>query len=170
MRSLVVFESMFGDTETIARAVADGLSHAMQVDVVDVATAPQVDEDVDLLVVGGPTHAFGMRRAGTRRDAVRQGGRPAAEIVGLREWIEALQPTDSARAAAFDTRINKPFVPGSAGRAASRLLRRHGFQLVAAPESFRVTGTPGPLVPGEEDRARRWGQSLAALFSATTGY
>jgi hypothetical protein len=110
-----------------------------------------------------------MSRASTRRDAVRQGGRPAAEIVGLREWIEELQPTDSARAAAFDTRINKPFVPGSAGRAASRSLRRHGFQLVAAPESFRVTGTSGPLVPGEEDRARRWGQSLAALFSATTG-
>ena len=66
MRALVVFESMFGDTETIARAVADGLSDAIRVDIVDVATAPRVDADVDLLVVGGPTHAFGMRAITSR--------------------------------------------------------------------------------------------------------
>src|SRR5436305_1053742 len=102
MRTLVVFESMFGDTETIARAVAEGVSGAMQVDVVDVGTEPRVDADVDLLVVGGPTHAFGMSRASTRGDAVRQGGRRAAEGIGLREWLERLQPTDAASAAAFD--------------------------------------------------------------------
>lgn len=166
MRSLVVFESMFGDTETIARAIADGLSRGMHVDVVDVATAPRVDADVDLLVVGGPTHAFGMSRASTRGDAVRQGGRAAAANTGLREWLDDLPPTTTARAATFDTKINKRFIPGSAARSASGVLRRHGFRLVAQPESFRVTGTPGPLIAGEEDRARRWGQSLAAQMTA----
>jgi hypothetical protein len=168
MRSLVVFESMFGDTETIARAIAEGLSVGMRVDVVDVATAPRVDADVDLLVVGGPTHAFGMSRASTRGDAVRQGGRASAGDLGLREWLdELLPPTEPVPAAAFDTKINKRFIPGSAARSAADVLRRHGFRLVAPPESFRVIGTPGPLVTGEEDRARRWGRSLAATFAAT---
>jgi hypothetical protein len=167
MRALVVFESMFGDTETIARAVADGLSSAMQVDVVDVAAAPRVDTDVDLLVVGGPTHAFGMSRPNTRSDAVRQGGRSAAASIGVREWLDEQRPTSRARAAAFDTRINKWFIPGSAARSAGAVLRRRGFRLIAPPESFRVTGTAGPLTAGEEDRARQWGRSLAAQMAAT---
>jgi flavodoxin len=167
MRALVVFESMFGDTETIARAVADGLSGAMRVDIEDVATAPRVDADVDLLVVGGPTHAFGMSRPNTRNDAVRQGGSPAAATIGVREWLDEQQPTSTARAAAFDTRIKKWFIPGSAAHSAGDVLRRRGFRLVAPPESFRVTGTTGPLAAGEEDRARQWGLSLAAQVAAT---
>jgi hypothetical protein len=166
MRSLVVFESMFGDTETIARAIAEGLSRTMQVDVVDVTAAPRVGEDVDLLVVGGPTHAFGMSRANTRQDAVRQGGRTAAADRGMREWLDELKPADTVRAAVFDTKINKRFIPGSAARSAGAVLRRRGIRLVAAPESFRVTGTAGPLVPGEEDRARGWGRTLAAQLTA----
>lgn len=167
MRALVVFESMFGDTETIARAVADGLSDAIRVDIVDVATAPRVDADVDLLVVGGPTHAFGMSRSNTRNDAVRQGGRSAAVDVGVREWLDEQRPTSTARAAVFDTRIKKWFIPGSAARSAADVLRRRGFRLVAPPESFRVTGTAGPLATGEEDRARQWGRLLAAEVVAT---
>src|SRR5512133_3481022 len=130
MRSLVVFESMFGDTETIARAIGDGLSHTMRVIIVDVATAPRVGEDVDLLVVGWPTHAFGMTRPNTRR-AVRQGGRATAADLGLREWLDELTPTNRVRAAPFDTRINKRFIPGSAARSAGNLLRRAGVRLVA---------------------------------------
>jgi hypothetical protein len=164
---MVVFESMFGNTETIARAVADGLSGAMRVDIVNVAMAPGVDADVDLLVVGGPTHAFGMSRPNTRNDAARQGGRSAAGSMGVREWLDEQRPTSTARAAAFDTRIKKWFIPGSAARSAGAVLRRRGFRLVAPPESFRVTGTAGPLVAGEEDRARHWGRSLAAEVAAT---
>jgi len=163
MRALVVFESMFGNTETIARAIADGLSSAMPVDVVDVATRPHMEADVDLLVVGAPTHAFGMTRPNTRADAVRQGGMSATAEIGIREWLDELTPTGpaAATAAAFDTRIKKRFIPGSAARGAAGLLRGHGFRLVAPPESFRVTGTPGPLTDGEEDRARDWGRALA---------
>ena len=40
MRALVVFESMFGNTEAVARAVADGLSTQLEVDVVAVDEAP----------------------------------------------------------------------------------------------------------------------------------
>ena len=40
MRGLVVFESMFGNTQVIARSVADGLAPRMQVDLMEVGVAP----------------------------------------------------------------------------------------------------------------------------------
>ena len=73
MRALVVYESMFGNTQTIADAIAGGLAQRMRVDAVEVGSAPAtLDDDVTLLVVGGPTHAFGMSRPRTRQDAATQ--------------------------------------------------------------------------------------------------
>jgi hypothetical protein len=170
-RALVVFESMFGNTQAIAAAIADGLATWVPVDVVEVATAPAVlPRDLDLLVVGAPTHAFGMSRASTRADATKQApGTVVSGEIGLREWLEAVgAPASHVPAAAFDTRIYKPRVPGSAARAATRRLRRLGFAVTTPPESFYVTGTAGPLVPDEIDRARRWGEDLGAAL-ATTG-
>src|SRR5205085_654645 len=83
-RAVVVYESMFGNTRTIARAVADGLAGFLPVDLVEVADAPAaVAGDVGLLVVGGPTHAFGLTRPDTRRTALQQAGRdPSANRSG----------------------------------------------------------------------------------------
>ena len=160
--ALVVFESMFGNTHAIAVAVAESLATQYRdVDVVDVADAPLRLDDVSLLVVGAPTHAFGMSRLSTRRAATDQGAEATVER-GVREWLADLErPTRPMRAAVFDTRIRKPLMPGSAARAMRRRLRRLGLE-VTAPISFGVTGTPGPLVDGELDRARRWATSLAA--------
>ena len=169
MRALVVYESMFGNTRLIAEAVADGLSSGLDVDVVEVAAAPTSFDGVELVVVGGPTHAFGMTRQRTRDDARRQGEQAEHELVskgiGMREWLERVRSTGTA-AAAFDTRVHKPRMPGSAARAADKRLRSRGFRSVARPESFWVSGTFGPLLEGEVGRARRWGEQLA---SAATG-
>ena len=62
-RALVVFESMFGNTQQIAEAVKEGLSTSVPTDILEVGTAPGVIPDgVGLIIVGGPTHAFGMSR------------------------------------------------------------------------------------------------------------
>ena len=167
MRALVVFESMFGNTETIARAVAEGLGERYDVTVAEVGAAPdQVPPGVDLLVAGGPTHAFGLSRPATRADAAGQLGdrSPVSPGRGLREWLAALPPVTGPAAATFDTHIDKRF-PGSAAKAARRRLRGKGFDVRAA-ESFYVTGTPGPLADGEEARARAWGARLAGLLAA----
>ena len=75
MSALVVYESMFGNTQSIAKGIGEGLSSRMTVEIVEVGEAPSViDPDVELLVVGGPTHAFGMRRPGTRQNAAQQAG------------------------------------------------------------------------------------------------
>lgn len=169
MKALVVFESMFGNTQMVAKALAQGLSASMSVDVVEVGTAPAVlPDDVRLLVVGGPTHAFGLSRPTTRQDAAAQAEGPlVSPTTGLQEWLAAL-PTGSATvaAAAFDTRVDKPRVPGSAARGAQRRLARLGFHVAAPAESFFVSGVPGPLVDGEVERALRWGGHLAVVVAA----
>lgn len=172
MDALVVFESMFGNTQAIANAVAEGLATRMSVVTAEVSGAPTVlAEDVELVVVGGPTHAFGMSRESTRRSAAEQSDRALVSTgIGIREWL-ALVGAGSAGvgAAAFDTRVAKPRVPGSAAKAAHRRLRRLGFRMVSGPQTFYVVGTPGPLVAGELDRARRWGEALGSDFTVREG-
>lgn len=165
MRALVVYESMFGNTEALAKAIGDGLASVMDVEVQEVSAAPSLlDGDVELLVVGGPTHAFSMSRPRTRQDAARQAEHPMLSAGdGLREWLGRV--SGQAAVATFDTRIAKPRMPGSAARAAQRRLQRRGFRIASGAKSFYVQGTPGPLSPGETDRARRWGEQLAAAVT-----
>jgi flavodoxin len=158
MHAVVVVESIFGNTRSLADAVARGLGDAV---VIDAAHAPEVlPADVGLVVIGGPTHVFGMSRANTRTDAVRQGG--ADVQVGIRDFLERFGAHQEIQLAVFDTRVEKgKRLPGSAARGAAKALHRLGYDLVADPESFYVLGTAGPLVEGEHERARRWGERLA---------
>jgi hypothetical protein len=167
MDAVVAVESVFGNTRAIADAVAGGLAGRMTVRVVDVATAPAVLGDADLLVVGGPTHAFGMSRPATRKSAAEQaGGSATAAETGLREWLEAL-PAGVIPAATFDTRTDKPRLPGSAAARAHRRLRHRGYRMIDRAQTFRVTGTTGPLVDGELERATVWGAELAARLTGS---
>ncbi|SHN75934.1 flavodoxin family protein [Cryptosporangium aurantiacum] len=161
MTTLVVVESLFGNTRAIADAVADGLSAAGPVTVVGVDDAPATPaDDVTLLVVGAPTHAFSLSRPNTRKAAEDQGAEH--HPTGVREWLAALPADTSGRAAAaFSTRIPKKFVPGSAAKAAARRLGRLGYRPAAPPEDYFVLDTAGPLRAGEIDRARAWGKRLA---------
>jgi Flavodoxin len=168
-RALVVYESMFGNTAAIAKAVAEGLASVIDADVADVASAPSALDDLDLLVVGAPTHAFGLSRPQTRADAGKRGAyADAARSDGVREWIATIDrgSVGATTAAAFDTRVRRPRLPGSAARAARRRLRRLGFRVLPAT-SFWVTGTPGPLAEGELERAHRWGEQLATAHGKT---
>ena len=167
MHALVIYESMFGNTADVARAVADGLrAEHLTVDVVDVRDAPRADQvAADLIVVGAPTHAFSLSRPSTRADAVRQGAPTGVAATGLREWIDAVtvQPASDRRlAAAFDTRVTKVRrLPKAASTRAARLLSRHGYEIVGRPTPFLVEDLRGPLVAGEVDRARTWGRVIA---------
>ena len=166
-RALVVFESMWGNSEEVAKAVATGVGEVMPVDVVPVAEAPTELADVDLVLAGGPTHAFSMSRTSTRRDAREQGATRGSVETGMREWLSALPDEHRRWFAAFDTRVTRvKRLPGSAARSATRLGRRHGFQQATDPESFYVLDVEGPLDEGELDRARKWGHSVAASVPA----
>jgi flavodoxin-like protein len=162
MRSLVVYESWFGNTRRIAEEVAGGLAAEGDVDVFSVDDPVPALEDVDLLVLGGPTHVHGLSSRRSREGALTQGARGEPGI-GARGFVERLpNGARGPRVAAFDTRAHKPvLLVGSAARGIARRLREHGYTLAADPESFYVEGTPGPLEEGELERAKEWGRTLA---------
>lgn len=165
MNALVVYESAWGNTRIIAEAAAAGLSEHVLTEIVDVAHAPPLDQvQTDLLVMGAPTHAFGLSRESTRADAHRRGGTQLA--TGLREWIEAASRV-SLPVAAFDTHARHPNLPGSASHSAARKVRRLGCTRVTDPISFFVEDYEGPLLPGECERAQAWGAELAVSLKPT---
>ncbi|HMD45820.1 MAG TPA: flavodoxin domain-containing protein [Acidimicrobiales bacterium] len=169
MRVLVVYESMFGNTHVVAEAVAAGFGPGDETTVVPVGDAgPDLVYSSDLVIVGGPTHMHGMSRASTRKMAADTAGKegsplhlePQAAGAGLRDWFATLG-RGRARAAAFDTRFEGPAAfTGRASKAITRQLHRHGFEVVAEPESFLVD-KQNRLLDGEAERARRWGAQLA---------
>ena len=160
MKSVVVYESWFGNTRRVAEEIAGALEG--EVDVVSVEDPLPSLEDADLLVVGAPTHIHGLSSRRSREGAVEQGGHGEPGI-GVRGFIDGLpNGARGPRAASFDTRAHKPvLLVGSAARGIARRLREHGYVLAAEPESFFVEGTPGPLEEGELERAREWGRTLA---------
>lgn len=165
MRALVVYESMFGNTELVARSVATGLARSMEVELFEVNAAPVVATDViDVMVVGGPTHAFSMTRRETREEAVTKGATHGTTDIGIREWLAQLPAgPHSEVVATFDTRVAKVRrLPGSAARKAAKVMRTLGYVSGTKPESFFVDDTDGPLLEGELDRARAWGELLGA--------
>jgi len=174
MKTVIVFESMFGNTEHFAKEIAEGLAEAgAEPTLVDVRSVQPADlRGCDLLIVGAPTHAFSMSRQSTREDAVRQGAIPARAAVGIREWLPTLDdvfPSASERpfVAAFDTRVEKVRrIPGSAAKRAAHALRAHGFALLAPPISFYVADVKGPATFGEIFEAHTWAAHLAELMAA----
>ena len=177
MRALVVYESMYGNTHTVAVSIAAGLSTRHDVTLVSVTRAtPELVAGADLLVVGGPTHMHGMSSAASRRMAADTAGKqgsgltmdPDADGPGVRGWLDGLGSPGmghEALAAAFDTRFDGvPLLTGRAGRGIARLLARDGYRLFAAPESF-VVGKQNTLLDGEAARARAWGAMIAAAAS-----
>jgi hypothetical protein len=167
MRALIVYESMFGGTRDIARAVAAGLRTVIPVDVRGVGDTPgtlgAVDDDVSLLIVGAPTHPGGLSRPRSRAAAAGRGTTSpmAASSVGLREWLDALPPAMHTRdALAFETRLRVRGLPGSAAKAAGKRLRKAGYRLLWPPQSFYVSDLTGTLDEGELERANMWGRWL----------
>lgn len=171
-RALVVYESMFGNTKEIAESIACGLGAAFAVELREVSASTPSTQGVDLLVVGGPVHAFSMSRPATRADARKLAESKERALVstetGVREWLDTLE-SDGANtaAAAFDTvvRVGR-FTVGSAARAEAKALRRHGFVPIADPEHFLVEDTMGPLKPGERERAVAWGRELTRRYGS----
>lgn len=145
MNVLVVYDSQFGNTEQIGRAIANqmearGIVRFLSID--DPAGHNLIG--VDLLVVGGPTQGHGARQP-------------------LRDWVEQLSPTmlQSVAVATFDTRFRWPvFLAGSAASSIAKTLRHHGARLLVPPESFFVEGREGPLANGELERAGAWADTL----------
>jgi flavodoxin len=153
MKAIVVYDSVFGNTEQVARAIGAALGAEVPVRKVSEAAAADV-AGVELFVVGSPTRAFSPTPAIKAFLA----GLPAGSLAG-------------AKVAAFDTRadvkeVNNRFLTfmvklfGYAAPALAKRAQKKGGALAAAPEGFIVSGTEGPLREGELDRAAAWAKGL----------
>jgi flavodoxin I len=144
MKALIVYDSVYGNTEKIARAIAEFITPPYEVKVLRMGEAdPSELESTDLLIVGSPTH----------------GGRPTPAVQDLLNKVPKLQ---GINVAAFDTRIPTKLV-GVFGYAAGRIannLKKKGGNLIASPVGFFVTGSKGPLKEGELERAADWAKGI----------
>lgn len=168
MTALIVTESLFGNTLAIAEAIRGGIAEVhgtATVRVVHASQAPsELPDDVELLIIGAPTHLLSLPNAGSRHDAAGQGAR-LVQPTGVREWIEVVSLPTGLRVATFDTSIPDRVGLGTAAGAAARALRDRGIEAAVGP-SFFVTGMEGPLADGELGRANSWGRALAATVAA----
>ena len=152
MKVLVVYDSAYGNTEEIARAIGAAVTPPDSARVVKVDAAGMVDlNGVDMLIVGSPT----------------QGGRATQNMQTFISGIPAAMLKD-VKVAAFDTRIVPKGAVGrffirtfgyAAGRIGSVLAGKSGTQVVE-PEGFIVEGKEGPLKEGEVERAAAWAKTL----------
>lgn len=174
MTLLVVFESMFGNTEAVARAIAEGLGEEAVVAVTDDAT-PELVASAALIVAGCPVHNWGLPSQKSHATAERFGDTdsiPAAsaETMPMRDWLAAL-PAGEGRVAAFDTRYDSRFA-GSASKEILKELVATGREQADEPQAFHVHQSPqgaergSMLKNGELGRAREWGKALAASQAA----
>lgn len=161
----MVYESLWGNTATVARAIAAGLGNGTRAIPTGEADSAAL-EDVDLVVVGCPVIAFGVpseqRIRGIREDPGRPPRQPDLSQPPMQSWLGTVSPRGGL-CAAFDTRVRGPF--GSAAPKIARELEKAGYRSVARPAGFRVDGMYGPLHQGEEARARKWGEELAQLLA-----
>jgi hypothetical protein len=159
--ALVVYESFWGNTAAIARAIADGIGGARLL-TTDEATSDLV-EAADLIVAGAPVLGFRLpteqMRSSLPRTEMRAPTSPDVSHPSMRAWLEAL-PRGHGVGAAFETRVS--WSPGGSVKAIEQGLAAAGFATVAPAGKFVVKGRYGPLRDGELERARRWGEELAS--------
>jgi hypothetical protein len=161
MKAVVVYESLWGNTAAIARAIAEGIGQGTQAVTTD-AALPEAIADADLIVAGAPVLAFSLP-TDAMRDSVAQSevGAPTPPDLthpSLRSWLDSL-PGGSGRCAAFETRIW--WSPRGATGDIEKRLQRAGRRIISKPQKFVVKNKYGPLREGEIERARQWGVELA---------
>jgi len=146
MKALIIYDSVYGNTEKIARAIAEAITPFGEVKVLRAGEAnPSELASTDLLIVGSPT----------------QGGRPTPAIQDLLNKVTKLS-LQGINVVAFDTRIPTKLV-GVFGYAAGRIadnLKGKGGTLILSPEGFFVKGNEGPLKEGELERAAGWAKGI----------
>ena len=160
MNAIVVYESLWGNTAAIARAIAEGIGAGAQALSTAEATAAVV-ADADLIVAGAPVHAFSLPTEQSRRNAGGNTGKtPAPDLShpSMRSWLSALTAAQG-HYAAFETAFR--WSPSGAKGAIERGLEKAGYHRAAKAQRFLVTGGSGPLRAGEVERARAWGAELA---------
>jgi flavodoxin I len=145
MKALVIYDTLYGNTEQVAKAVAGGVGGEVhKTNELDPANI----KGFDLIIIGAPT----------------QGGRAKKEMQDFLSKIPDASLKD-VKVAIFDTRLTNKLV-GVFGYAAGRIektLKEKGTAIAAPPEGFFVKGSKGPMKDGEIERATSWAKKIAEI-------
>jgi flavodoxin len=151
MKNIVLYDSIYGNTQQIATTIADNLpnSKLIYIDQINLNDL----KNIDLLVVGSPT----------------LGGRPTQKLQNFFNQIPQNALKD-IKLAVFDTGFFESaqnfalrLLIKTIGYAAPKMasfLETKGAKLITSPETFIVTGKSGPLATGELDRAKLWAKEF----------
>lgn len=155
MKIMVIYDSVFGNTEKIAQAVGNTLGSPENVGIFRITDVkPEYLNGMDLVLVGSPTRGF----------------RPTKPITDFLKQIhkDALK---GVKVAAFDTRVSVAVVKsavltfmvnlfGYAAQPIANQLKKKGGYLLLPPEGFFVKDREGPLKEGELNRAVDWAKLI----------
>ena len=148
-KALVVYDSVYGNTEKIAQALAKGLGDSsVKVDTLR-AELVKFDEltTYDLLVVGGPVHAWSATKP----------------IKTFLERLKTVKGLSGKKAFAFDTKLSRSSLAGSVGGKIEGSLKGLGLTIVKPHETAVVKGSEGPLEEGAEEAFTQLGVELAKM-------
>jgi flavodoxin len=142
MRSVVIYDSLYGNTKQVAEVMAKELG----ADIFSVEKIQEIDlAAYEIVVIGSPTH----------------GGRPTPAI---HSWLNAWTVGAAVKkVVCFDTRMNEKTVSWwltllmkligyAADKMKAMVISRGAAEVVTA--GFLVTDKEGPLAKGELTRAR----------------
>jgi len=149
MKALVVYDSVYGNTEKIAKTIGGAIAGEVKV-LRPGEVNPSDLGSIDLLVVGSPT----------------QGGKATPAIKEFLSKIAA-NALKNVSVASFDTRYGTRLVRlfGYADGRIADILKEKGGRLAVPPEGFIVKGQKGPLKEGELERAALWGKEIVKTLS-----
>ena len=144
MKTLVVYDSLYGNTKIVAQTIGDAIPGEVQLLYVKEANASEL-EAYDLLVVGAPTH----------------GAKPSPDMQGFLDQIQT-RALEGVKVAGFDTRMTTKLITvfGTAAPKIAKALKEKGGTLVGDPMGLYVKGGEGPLKDGELERAAAWAEGL----------
>ncbi len=148
-KALIVYHSLFGNTEKLANALTAGLqgggcvAETVKADAVDLRSL----SDVDLLCVGTPVHAFNISKP----------------VKGFLEILSSQEGLSGKKAFAFDTKMKSRFA-GTAGGKIEKKLKQLGLEIVKPAKSAVVKGREGPLEEGAEETFKQIGAELARMM------
>jgi len=161
MKAIVVYESHWGNTAAIAKAIAEGLGPGAQA----LTTSQAVNQEItgaDLIIAGAPVLGFSLPTDAMIKSLSKEAVKPDLSNPSMRDWLDSL-PKGHGGSAAFETRIW--WSPGGATKAIQRVLEEAGYPAIAEAERFIVKDRYGPLKEGELERAKQWGAELARAMA-----
>ena len=146
MKAIVIYDSLYGNTEEIAKAIGKGFGEEAKVVKVGDVKAEDI-APYHFVVIGSPT----------------QGGRQTPATKAFVDSLPAAALKEK-RLAAFDTRLKTVFVKifGYAAPRIETAIKEKGGNTTAQPQGFFVKSAKGPLLDGELERATTWAKSVAA--------